>query len=337
MSISYPRICSDDTRYAYSVGRIRALESQLLSSHKIARLLESDSGSDLVRGLQDTDYSQWLPGNPRDYEEIIKGARRELHVLLDKLIIDNVFVALLRVKHDYQSAKLLLKGSIANRDVKELLSHFGNTGSQEMMSIFGEERYDRLPYSLPKAVPEAISIYYTNKDPRFLDIVLDQHYYSYVLEQSGMNPFLEALLKIEVDLANIKSLLRIKQLGEDSKLFRKSFVPGSWLGLSYFTRPLDEPMDAVPRYFEYTPYAKILSEGIEFMQSRDSFLKLEKLCDDFAVDFLRRTRYLAFGVEPVIAYFFAKENEFRILRMIFVGKLNQIPDELIRERLPEVY
>jgi V/A-type H+-transporting ATPase subunit C len=337
MLVSYPRICSDDTRYAYSVGRIRALESKLLSSHKIARLLESDSGADLLRGLQDTDYSQLLPENPRDYERMIKSARTELYELLDKLVIDDVFVALLKVKHDYRSAKLLLKGSIANKDVKELLSRFGNMESQEMMSIFSEEKYDRLSYSLSKAVPEAISLYYTNKDPRFLDIVLDQYYYSYMLEQSGINPFLQTLLKIEVDLTNIKSLLRIKQLGEGLKLFRKVFIRGSWLGLSYFSRSLDEQMDAVPRYFEHTPYARVLSEGTEFMQSRDSFLKLEKLCDDFAVEFLRKAKYLTFGVEPVVAYFYAKENEFKILRMIFVGKLNQIPDELIKERLPEVY
>lgn len=337
MLITYPRIHSQDTRYAYAVARIRALEVKLLSFHKIARLLESDSVEELLRNLQDTDYSQWLPDSPRDYEHIIRNARADLYNLIDELVIDKIFVEFLRLKYDYFNAKLLVKGTIGEKETDRLLSDFGNISKQELKSIFVEERYDKLLYGLSKAIPEAISVYYTTNDPRFLDIVLDKFYYSYLLEQSYINSFLETLIKIEIDLINIKTMLRIKLLKEEPKLLIKSFIPGSWLELSRFSQCLAEPMESIPRYFEWTPYAKILNDGVEYLQTKESFLRLERGCDNHIIEFLKGAKHLAFGIEPIIAYFYAKENEFKILRMIFVGKLNRVPDELIKERLPEVY
>jgi V/A-type H+-transporting ATPase subunit C len=39
------------------------------------------------------------------------------------------------------------------------------------------------------------------------------------------------------------------------------------------------------------------------------------------------------GVEPFIAYLFAKETEIRNVRIIMTGKINRLNDDLIRERL----
>ncbi len=336
MLITYPHTESQDTKYAYAVGRIRALEEKLISAHRIARLLEAEGGDELLRILQDTAYSPWLPETPRDYEHIIKQARGELYELLDKLISERELVKCLRLKYDYYNAKVLTKGTIGEKEVDKLLSGFGNINPQEMKLLFQEERYDKLPYLLSKAIPEAIEVYYTRKDPRFLDILLDNSYYSYLLGQDE-NIFLNTLTKIEADLVNIKTFFRVRLLKEESKLLKEAFIEKGFLGLTRFLDPFDEPIEGVPRYFEYTPYARVVSEGVEYLQSKNSFLRLEKLCDDHFIGFLKRAKYLTFGVEPLIAYFYAKENEFKMLRMIFVGKLNAVPSNLIKERLPEVY
>ncbi|MDK2799758.1 MAG: V/A-type H+/Na+-transporting ATPase subunit [Clostridiales bacterium] len=46
---------------------------------------------------------------------------------------------------------------------------------------------------------------------------------------------------------------------------------------------------------------------------------------------------MAFGIEPLVAYLMAKENEIKIVRIIMVGKINNISNEIIRERLREAY
>ena len=41
--------------------------------------------------------------------------------------------------------------------------------------------------------------------------------------------------------------------------------------------------------------------------------------------------------EPLLAYIYAKETEIKVIRIIMVGKLNNIAEEVIRERLRDIY
>jgi V/A-type H+-transporting ATPase subunit C len=336
MVISYPHIEEGDVGYAYAVGRIRAIETRLLVSQKIARLLDSTSADELLKALQDTDYSPYLPKTPSLYEEIIREARKELFHLMDELVLDPALIELLKVRYDYHNAKTLLKGSIGEKDVKDFLLDFGNIPTKEIIGIFQEERYDKLPYLLEGGIEEAVSSYYTSKDPRTIDISLDKACYKFLAQQTT-NLFLNTLTKIEVDLINLKILLRIRKYEQEKALFSRSIIPRGYIKERDLLELFDEPLDGLSRSFEITPYYNIVDEGIDYLRSKDSFLKFEKLSDDNFISFVRTTKYMAFGVEPILSYFYAKENEFKILRMIFVGKLNGIPDSLIKERLPNAY
>lgn len=46
---------------------------------------------------------------------------------------------------------------------------------------------------------------------------------------------------------------------------------------------------------------------------------------------------MAFGIEPLIAYLIAKEHEVKLIRIIMIGKINQLSMDLISERLREPY
>ena len=44
-----------------------------------------------------------------------------------------------------------------------------------------------------------------------------------------------------------------------------------------------------------------------------------------------------FGIGPLAAYLIARENEIKTVRIILSGKLNELPEESIRERVREMY
>ena len=46
---------------------------------------------------------------------------------------------------------------------------------------------------------------------------------------------------------------------------------------------------------------------------------------------------MAFGVEPLVAFWVAKEIEATTIEQILTGKLNHIENQLITERMREVY
>ena len=52
---------------------------------------------------------------------------------------------------------------------------------------------------------------------------------------------------------------------------------------------------------------------------------------------LKAAKYVTFGPEPIFAYIAAKETEIKIIRIIMVGKLNNVDTAVIRERVREVY
>ena len=55
------------------------------------------------------------------------------------------------------------------------------------------------------------------------------------------------------------------------------------------------------------------------------------------MSYIRNARLVTIGVEPLIAWLFAKETEIRNVRMIMTGKINNLPMDMIRERLRETY
>ncbi|MGE5197873.1 MAG: V-type ATPase subunit [Deltaproteobacteria bacterium] len=52
---------------------------------------------------------------------------------------------------------------------------------------------------------------------------------------------------------------------------------------------------------------------------------------------LKPAKYFTFGPEPLIAYYFAKNNEIGLIRMIILAKLNDVPAAIVKERLNTVY
>ncbi len=337
MVISFPYIESEDDRYAYAVATIRSLETRLLTSQKISRLMAM-SGEELLKSLGDTDYAQLLPNLPREYEDIISRGREVLFLLMEKLILDLPIIQFLKSQYDSYNIKMCLKAKITETEPKSL-SPYGNISLSEITDIFRNELYFRLPSIYEEGIEKAVESYYIDKDPGMLDIILDKSFFEYrsdrVLESGNL--FISALHKIEIDLVNIKTLIRTKWAKVDKRRFSFGLIDGGFIPSKELLAIYDETGESVWEYFKYTPYSHLLSEGAPPVFEKGSFLKLEKFCDDVFIDFSRHSKYLAFGVEPVVTYFYAKENEFKILRMLFTASIYGIEEEFLKERLPETF
>jgi len=80
-----------------------------------------------------------------------------------------------------------------------------------------------------------------------------------------------------------------------------------------------------------------VKSGVEDWKRSGSFSHLEKLFDDHLLSFVKKAKYITFGIEPLIGYLVAKEMEVKNLRTIMVGKFNRLSQEIIKERLRESY
>lgn len=74
-------------------------------------------------------------------------------------------------------------------------------------------------------------------------------------------------------------------------------------------------------------YGGIARKVSQAKQKEDSYLLLEKLKAAFILKFLSGAKYITFGPEPIISYYFAKLNEIKLLRWVILGKINQVPED----------
>ena len=82
-------------------------------------------------------------------------------------------------------------------------------------------------------------------------------------------------------------------------------------------------------------------EGTEYAQAAEALRKspaaFEKWCDDLIIEEIRPQKYNPFTLGPLAAYILARRNEIKCVRMILTGRQNELPDNVIRERLREMY
>ena len=104
-----------------------------------------------------------------------------------------------------------------------------------------------------------------------------------------------------------------------------------------FIKLQKENIDALLTEPSLKDYRDIISAGLEYYSQTKSFLVFEKMSYEYFINRLRFTKYVAFGVEPLIAYWLAKDNEVNVLRIIMVGKLSGVEPKLIHQEMHKLY
>ena len=70
---------------------------------------------------------------------------------------------------------------------------------------------------------------------------------------------------------------------------------------------------------------------------KESPSAFEKWCDDRMTELIKEQKSNPFTLGPIMAYSIARQNEINTVRIILSGKLNNIDDSIIRERLRTMY
>jgi V/A-type H+-transporting ATPase subunit C len=252
--------------------------------------------------------------------------------LFVELIEDEGLIELLRARENFANMRLAVRRVVTERPIGGDYSDEGSVAADEFEEIFEQENYGRFPLYLQEAVEAAVLGYYEAKDIRKIDYGIDRVQAQYKLKKAKElgSVFLESFFRVQSDLTNIRTMLRLKLADRDEK---NLFLPGGYVGCDRFVHALDIGYEALAPLFFSTPYHDIVEGGVSYLTSENSFLVLEKLCEEYVVGFLRGALLISSGVQPVIAYFLLKEIEIRTVRMLLSGKKNGLDAKMLRDRL----
>lgn len=99
----------------------------------------------------------------------------------------------------------------------------------------------------------------------------------------------------------------------------------------------DQKVEELLASFHHTPWSGALNRGVEEYKSSGSLAGLERELDNTLLELLHPAKYQAFGIEPLIGFLIAKEQEIKNLRLILTAKQLQLPAKLIKERIRHAY
>jgi V/A-type H+-transporting ATPase subunit C len=315
----YPPAGGDDWRYTYQTAVVRALEMQMLSPAALLDMANAENFESAVGLLASTEYAlpQTSAGNgSAAMENILADRRTQLRHLFAVLCIDKPIVKLFRTRDDFANMRLAVRRLLMEKPLGTDYSGEGNISPELFEEVFEQENYELFGDYMQQAVEQAVLAYYQKKDIRHIDYAIDRVQAQYNLRRARQlkNIFLLGLFRIQIDLTNIRTMLRLKFTESEQ---RNVFLDGGYIAVQFFA----------------TPYYSIVESGVNYLTSNKSFLKLEQQCQEYIAGFLKSTIQITAGPQPIIAYLLNKENEIRTVRLILTAKKNQLDTRLILDRL----
>lgn len=332
---------NNDTQYAYSVARIRAIERKLLDKGKLDRMVEAKSPNEALKVLQEADYGNLDSDsvNIYEYENLLREENKKVYNLMKEIAPDPEVFDLFLISNDYHNIKVLLKSEFSGQDSDSLLVESGSIPSGKLKTMIRDRNMVNMPVIMKNAVDECIDTYNKTLDPQVIDIILDKASFKQMKATSvkSGNKFIKDLVTLFIDVANIKVFLRVKALNKASDFLQKVLLPEGSINSKLFIQNLENPLDSFIDALQFTSLGAFLQEGIDVFKTTGTLTKFEKLSDNLILNYVKKAKYVTLGIEPLVGYLMAKEMEIKNARIVMVGKINNISNEVIKERLREAY
>jgi V/A-type H+-transporting ATPase subunit C len=333
------KINQDD--YAYSTARIRAKEIKLLDNARLERMLEAVTPEEAYKALNESEYGAGgdSSGNVYSFETLLSEEMRKTYALLEEIAPQIEVVRAFQRRHDFFNVKVLLKAEFSNQDPPAILMDTGTFDRENIRTMIRERDYNEMPLFMRQAIAEIYDVFPRTQDPQIVDSILDKASYEQLaIDLKAIdNPFLHELADIMIDITNIKIFIRARSIGKAWDFLKKQLISGGEIPEKVYAENSDKPAESFVGDIRHTRYGDAVHKGWELFSARKNISGLEKLLEDYLMETVRKAKLITMGVEPFIAWLFAKEAEIRNVRIIMTGKINGLSNDLIRERLRLVY
>lgn len=323
------------TDYLFGTARIRALEKTLLTKQRIDSMVEGRTLEDSVKVLLECGYGDGQDIEPRLYEELLSQEHQKTVDIVRSL--DPELVSIFLLQYDYLNIKILLKSEFLNQE-GSIFSSLGEIPVERIRLSIHDRSFAGLSRIMANACSEAIEEFGKTGDPQCIDLILDAACYEEMLQKAEeiKLPFVVDYVKREIDIVNIRSFIRIKLQDGELDLLKSVLIKGGTISLSLFASTFSDDVEAFVQALSHTDYGDLLAEALPSINA-GSLGTLEKILDDYKVERLKKAKLVAYGIEPIVAFLAAKENDIKTARIILTGKSANLPDDRIAEKVRGAY
>lgn len=326
-----------DTDYLHATAHVRALENSMLDSRSLVKMVDAKNAEEAFKVLSDKTIGQ---GHElASYEEAFRDNLLEAYSVVEKLSPLPGLANIFRYKYDGHNLKTAIKARRLDKDCSAMLSPLGNVPVPKLLEELGRKDFTSLNPLLAAAALDAADQMAKTGDPQTVDILVDKAVLEAMAADAAAldNSFLSLFVQSQLDIANIRACVRLKRMKKELPMLRRVLVAGG-------TIPVQKLIDAYAKGYEElfevisaSPYGSTLEPSFEGLRAENTLSLFEKLCDNYLVRLFAKTRFIAFGIEPLVAFLYGKEWETSAARIVLASKLAGVPGAQITERLREAY
>lgn len=317
-------------QYIYAVARIRSKELSLLNEATISQLSAAPSEEDCLRILNEKNW-----GNPDlSSEDMFREETRRTWAFIKELVPDRMQIFdVFRLEKDYHNLKAAIKESCIGGIHPGIFSDGGTIPAKDIEQAIAESDYEALPKSMRQVAQEAKEALLQTRDGQLCDVIIDRAALEAIRDAGAKTG--EALLRDYGELicatGDIKIAVRCSKTGKSRQFLDKALAPCESLDTAALAEAAAAGEEAVTAYLDHTVYADAIDE------LNESVAAFERWCDNRMIETIRPQIHNPFGIGPIAAYILARENEIKTVRIILAAKRNSLPEEMLRERVREMY
>jgi len=310
---------SEDPKYGFAIGRVRALEPTLMDRQRYERLVRARGREEFAAALAETAYGKFLEGGTAGVTRAVDDAAKDNNDFFSAYALDEWLVRLFSMPPAFRTLKAAVKNAL----------------SQDKSDVAIPKELDALPERplIARVVDDAVESFPRSRNPAAADAALDRLLQQVMLRIARASEFVAGYFRLHADTENLRTLVRMKaKEGVDEDLageMEASFLEGGTLTLASLLAALPQPWDAILDLLAKAPpygvgreeFREYLEQGRAALTNRRSFVRMERFGREAELRYLRQTRYATFGHEPLVAFFLLRENELRNLRLVYSAKL----------------
>ncbi|MBE5781049.1 MAG: hypothetical protein E7328_04435 [Clostridiales bacterium] len=321
---------------AFAVARTRVREGRLLTAERILRLFEAESAESAFQSLLEAGYGTQ---DARSFEDMIQSELQKTSEYIREVTPNEAATNAFLLKHDCHNVKVVLKSMMLSRPSIGLTA-LGIVEPEVLEKRLKEGDTGALTPSMQKAAKELLGqIESGSATPSGVDFAMDKACFAdmaLLAKESGETVVVEAV-SAQADLYNLLMALRMRKNPDGSDILKRALLPGGKMDHDRLVASLKETDDGVARFLWLSRFGAPILEGMEEYVKTGRLTLLEKRCDDYILEFFRSRRGESFTLAPVVGYLFGKEREAQAIRLVMVAKANGMSEELVKERLRELY
>ncbi|HDR72673.1 MAG TPA: V-type ATP synthase subunit C [Methanoculleus sp.] len=342
----------------YVNARVRGMKRHLMDREFFERLMKKPDIDAIITELEKTSYHDGIEKASIQssglalIDQALRHHLVQTYRLLLSLVMNEQFERHVRIfleKWDIQNIKTIMRGKNINAPADEILACLVPAGQLDEVTLLELVRQPDVrgvidllatwgsDYARP--LTERFGKYAEKKDLAILEYALDRFYYERALRLLGGRSVDDRkardLLTTEIDVVNIKSILRLIRDGVKPEDGKNVLIEGG--------KALDMPalldllnsgsIRAARSALRDTPYS-FLSALPEKKAGNETISEYEKELDRYIIDQgIQMFKGDPLSIAGAIAYIVAKNNEIANIRIISHCKGAYLPEEEIREEV----